>query len=267
MHGADKGILLNRLADLMERDLETFATLEALDVGRPAIEPRIVDIPHAIDVFRHFAGWADKIEGRWVTPQPFFGQARQAFTMREPLGVVGAITAWNAPTLIASWKLGPALAAGNAVVAEARRGGDPLDAVPGRADRGGRLPGRHRQRGAGLGQARAPRSSRTAASTRCASPAAPRSAGEIAIRGRRRLPPRDARARRQVAAGRPRRRRRARTCCRRRDGLPRQPGRDLRRRHAVSSRASLRRRVSASPTRPSGVASAIRSTPTTRWAR
>jgi acyl-CoA reductase-like NAD-dependent aldehyde dehydrogenase len=116
MHGADKGILMNRLADAMERDLEIIATLEALDVGRPAMEPRLVDIPHAIDVFRHFAGWADKIEGRWVTPQPMFGQARQAFTVREPLGVIGAITAWNAPLLIASWKLGPALAAGNAIV-------------------------------------------------------------------------------------------------------------------------------------------------------
>jgi betaine-aldehyde dehydrogenase len=69
-----------------------------------------------IDVFRHFAGWADKIEGRWVSPLPAFGRVRQAYTIREPLGVVGAITAWNAPTLIASWKLGPALAAGNAVV-------------------------------------------------------------------------------------------------------------------------------------------------------
>ena len=67
----------------------------------------MVDIPHAIDVFRHFAGWADKIEGRYVTPQPFFGQQRQAYTIREPLGVVGAITAWNAPTLIAAWKLAP----------------------------------------------------------------------------------------------------------------------------------------------------------------
>jgi acyl-CoA reductase-like NAD-dependent aldehyde dehydrogenase len=67
-------------------------------------------------VLRHFAGWADKIEGRWISPQPFFGQARQAYTIREPLGVVGAITAWNAPTMIAAWKLGPALAAGNAVV-------------------------------------------------------------------------------------------------------------------------------------------------------
>jgi acyl-CoA reductase-like NAD-dependent aldehyde dehydrogenase len=114
--GAERGVLLYRLADLVERDLETFVTLEALDVGRPAFEPRLVDIPNVIDVFRHFAGWADKIEGRWVSPLPAFGRVRQAYTIREPLGVVGAITAWNAPTLIASWKLGPALAAGNAVV-------------------------------------------------------------------------------------------------------------------------------------------------------
>ena len=116
MTGAQRGLLLHRLADLIERDAETLVTLEALDIGRPAFEPRMVDMPHVIDVFRHFAGWADKIEGRWVAPLPFFGQLRQAYTIREPLGVVGAITAWNAPTLIASWKLAPALAAGNTVV-------------------------------------------------------------------------------------------------------------------------------------------------------
>ena len=116
MTGADRGRLLYRLADAMERDLETFVTLEGYDVGKPAFEPRMVDIPNAIDTIRHFAGWADKIEGRWVTPLPMFGHARQAYTIREPLGVIGAITAWNAPTLIATWKLGPALASGNAVV-------------------------------------------------------------------------------------------------------------------------------------------------------
>ncbi len=114
--GAERGVLLNRLADAIERDIEIFATLEALDVGRPAYEPRLVDLPITVDVFRHFAGWADKIEGRWIAPMPFFGRARQAYTIREPLGVVGAITAWNAPTMIASWKLAPALAAGNTVV-------------------------------------------------------------------------------------------------------------------------------------------------------
>jgi acyl-CoA reductase-like NAD-dependent aldehyde dehydrogenase len=113
---ADRGRLLHRLADLIERDIEILATLEAHDVGRPAFEPRMVDLPHVVDVFRHFAGWADKIEGRWISVAPFMGQTRQAYTVREPLGVVGAITAWNAPTLVASWKLAPALAAGNAVV-------------------------------------------------------------------------------------------------------------------------------------------------------
>jgi acyl-CoA reductase-like NAD-dependent aldehyde dehydrogenase len=113
---ADRGRLLYRLADLIERDIEILATLEAHDVGRPAFEPRMVDLPHVVDVFRHFAGWADKIEGRWISVAPFMGQQRRAYTIREPLGVIGAITAWNAPTLVASWKLAPALAAGNAVV-------------------------------------------------------------------------------------------------------------------------------------------------------
>ncbi len=114
--GADRGLLLYRLADLIERDAEILVTLEALDIGRPAFEPRMVDIPKVVDVFRHFAGWADKIEGRAVTPLPAFGRLRQAYTIREPLGVVGAITPWNSPTLVASWKLAPALAAGNTVV-------------------------------------------------------------------------------------------------------------------------------------------------------
>ena len=52
----------------------------------------MVDLPHVVDVIRHFAGWADKIEGRWVTPAPFFGMTRQAYTIREPVGVVGAIS-------------------------------------------------------------------------------------------------------------------------------------------------------------------------------
>src|SRR5215813_2314802 len=114
--GADRGLLLFRLADLIERDIDLLATIEGFDVGRPAFEPKLVDLPNVVDVFRHFAGWADKIEGRWVAPLPAFGRLRQAYTIREPIGVVGAITAWNAPTLIASWKLAPTLAAGNTVV-------------------------------------------------------------------------------------------------------------------------------------------------------
>jgi acyl-CoA reductase-like NAD-dependent aldehyde dehydrogenase len=116
LNGAERGKLLYRLAELMERDLEVFVTLEALDVGRPAFEPRAVDIPNAIDVVRHFAGWADKIEGRLIDALPNFGRPRHSYTVREPLGVVAAITAWNVPTMLACWKLAPALAAGNTVV-------------------------------------------------------------------------------------------------------------------------------------------------------
>lgn len=116
MTGADRGLLLFRLADAIERRFDDFVALEALDVGRPAFEPRFVDVPQVIDVFRHFAGWADKIEGRAVDALPSFGRLRHSYTRREPVGVVGAITAWNAPTMIAAWKLAPALAAGNAVV-------------------------------------------------------------------------------------------------------------------------------------------------------
>lgn len=116
LHGADRGRLLRRLADLIERDFEHLVALEAMDVGRPAFESRAVEIPNVRDVFDYFAGWADKIEGRWTTPAPFLGQERRAYTIREPLGVIGAIIPWNLPTMIASWKLAPALAAGNAVV-------------------------------------------------------------------------------------------------------------------------------------------------------
>ena len=114
--GAERGRLLTRLAELIERDLETLVTLETLDIGRPAAEPRHGDLPSAIDVVHHFAGWADKIEGRSIPLAPAFGRERHGYTLRQPLGVIGAITAWNAPTLMATWKLAPALAAGNTVV-------------------------------------------------------------------------------------------------------------------------------------------------------
>ncbi|MCL2395572.1 MAG: aldehyde dehydrogenase family protein, partial [Acidimicrobiaceae bacterium] len=113
---AERGRLLARLGDLVERDIEIIATLEALDIGRPAYEPRLVDVPIAVDIYRHFAGWADKIDGRFVDLMPLLGHQRQGFTIREPLGVVAAITAWNAPALTTAFKLGPALAAGNTVV-------------------------------------------------------------------------------------------------------------------------------------------------------
>jgi betaine-aldehyde dehydrogenase len=113
---AERGRLLSRLADLVERDREIISRLEALDIGRPIGEPRRVDVPCAIATLRTFAGWADKIEGRVIAGPDQLGRQAHAYTRREPIGVVAAILPWNAPTMIAAWKLGPALAAGCTVV-------------------------------------------------------------------------------------------------------------------------------------------------------
>ena len=116
MSGAERGRLLWRLADLVERDREVLAALEAADVGRPYFEPFTFEIPLVADTFRYFAGWADKITGTTFSLPPFAGQERFSYTLRQPIGVIGAITPWNAPTMILAWKLAPALAVGNTVV-------------------------------------------------------------------------------------------------------------------------------------------------------
>jgi len=116
MPGAVRGRLLNRLADLMERDKEYLARLESATVGKPLFEPTMLDIPMAIDTVRYYAGWADKIEGRTIPTAGAFGRPTFSYTIREPVGVVGAIAPWNAPTMIAAWKFAPALAAGCTMV-------------------------------------------------------------------------------------------------------------------------------------------------------
>jgi acyl-CoA reductase-like NAD-dependent aldehyde dehydrogenase len=116
MNGVERGKLLYRLAELMERDQDYLAKLETLNLGRPLMEPTILDIPNAIDTVRYFAGWADKIEGRTIPTPGYFGRPTHSYTVREPIGVVGAITPWNTPAMIACWKLAPALAAGCTMV-------------------------------------------------------------------------------------------------------------------------------------------------------
>jgi aldehyde dehydrogenase (NAD+) len=112
LSGADRGKLLYRLADLVERHAEELAWLEALDCGRPLTQSSRIDIPLAIACYRYFAGWADKIQGKAIPlPGPYFAQTR-----REPIGVVGQIIPWNFPLLMQAWKLAPALAAGNTIV-------------------------------------------------------------------------------------------------------------------------------------------------------
>lgn len=114
--GVERGRLLTRLADLIERDAETLALLEALDIGKPIGQPRMLDVPQAAATFRHFAGWADKLNGEAIPTAGYFGRPTHSYTRREPIGVIGAIVPWNTPLMITAWKLGPALAAGNAVV-------------------------------------------------------------------------------------------------------------------------------------------------------
>ncbi|MFE7835099.1 aldehyde dehydrogenase family protein [Streptomyces sp. NPDC057474] len=114
--GSERGRLLARAAELIEADAENLAALESLDMGKAYMEALNADIPMAVATFRHFAGWADKVTGTQVPVPDYFGRPRLSYTKREPIGVVGAITPWNAPTMIAAWKLAPALAVGCTVV-------------------------------------------------------------------------------------------------------------------------------------------------------
>jgi acyl-CoA reductase-like NAD-dependent aldehyde dehydrogenase len=116
MDGATRGALLETFAQLLEERADDFANLESLDVGKPAIEPRVIDLPQAVATFRHFAGWADKLAGQSIPTPGYQGRATLSYTVRQPVGVVAAITPWNSPTMIASWKIAPALAAGCAVI-------------------------------------------------------------------------------------------------------------------------------------------------------
>ncbi|MBI2955763.1 MAG: aldehyde dehydrogenase family protein [Acidobacteria bacterium] len=112
MSAADRGKLLLRLADLVEKNIEEFAYLETIDNGKPIFESRYVDLPMVIEVLQYYAGWATKIHGETIPVRgPFFN-----YTLREPVGVVAAIVPWNFPLLLASWKVAPALAAGNTVI-------------------------------------------------------------------------------------------------------------------------------------------------------
>ncbi|MER3479115.1 MAG: betaine-aldehyde dehydrogenase [Meiothermus sp.] len=111
---AERGRLLWLLSDLIERHAEELRQLESLDTGKPVMETHLFDLPVTVDHFRYFAGWATKITGETL-PVSLPGEYL-AYTRREPVGVVGAITPWNFPLAIASWKLAPALACGNTVV-------------------------------------------------------------------------------------------------------------------------------------------------------
>ena len=110
--GAERGRILRRAAELLRRDNDRLAELETRETGRPIAETKSVDIVSAADCFEYFGALAAGL----VTEHVDLGSLAFGYVRREPLGVVGAIGAWNYPLQIASWKAAPALACGNAVV-------------------------------------------------------------------------------------------------------------------------------------------------------
>lgn len=124
MQAHERGKKVHRIAELIERDQEELAELETFDTGKTMVESR-GDMEDIAEVFRYFAGLADKDGGEWIaSPIP----DSQSKVVREPVGVCGLITPWNYPLLQAAWKIAPALAAGNTLVLKPSEG-TPLTTV------------------------------------------------------------------------------------------------------------------------------------------
>ena len=118
MTAAERGRIMWRLSDLIEKNADELAQIESLDNGKPVAIARAADLALVIDMFRYMAGWTTKIEGNTIPLSvPYAPGAKFfAYTEREPVGVVAQIIPWNFPLLMAAWKLGPALAMGCTVV-------------------------------------------------------------------------------------------------------------------------------------------------------
>jgi aldehyde dehydrogenase (NAD+) len=112
MRAAERGNLLLRLAELIRRNQDELIELESLDSGKPISAIRRQDLPAVVDTLTYYAGWADKINGQVIPARP----DALTYTVREPMGVVGAIIPWNFPLMIGMWKLALALACGGTVV-------------------------------------------------------------------------------------------------------------------------------------------------------
>lgn len=118
MTASDRGRLIWKIGELIEENSDELAQLETLDNGKPFGVAKAADVALAADMFRYMAGWATKIEGETIPLNVPYAPGREfhAFTLKEPVGVVGQIIPWNFPLLMAAWKLGPALATGCTVV-------------------------------------------------------------------------------------------------------------------------------------------------------
>ncbi|KAJ3764170.1 NAD-aldehyde dehydrogenase [Lentinula raphanica] len=111
--GWERSRLMNKLADLIERDAQELAELETLNNGKPVAVARDFDIGDSIQCLRYYAGWADKITGQTIEVD---NKSKMAFTRHEPIGVCGQIIPWNYPINMWSWKVAPALAVGCTIV-------------------------------------------------------------------------------------------------------------------------------------------------------
>jgi aldehyde dehydrogenase (NAD+) len=112
MSAAERGRLINKLADLIEQNKDELARLESLDNGKPLRDALAADLPLTIKCYRYYAGWADKNHGKTIPVEGNYF----CYTRHEPVGVVGQIIPWNFPLLMQAWKWGPALATGCTVV-------------------------------------------------------------------------------------------------------------------------------------------------------
>jgi acyl-CoA reductase-like NAD-dependent aldehyde dehydrogenase len=112
LSAAARGRVLLKLADLIEANADELARLESLDTGHPLRDSRALDVPRTAACFRYFGGMADKFQGDVVPVEAGFLN----YLLREPVGVVGQVVPWNFPLMFTSWKMAPALAAGNTIV-------------------------------------------------------------------------------------------------------------------------------------------------------
>lgn len=108
----ERGDYLTKLANLIDRDRNLIAAIDAYDCGKPFSVALEADLDESYNVFKYYAGWADKIDGKTIDTSP----NKLAYTIQEPLGVCGQIIPWNFPFMMLAWKVAPALACGNTVV-------------------------------------------------------------------------------------------------------------------------------------------------------
>ncbi|HEX9406021.1 MAG TPA: aldehyde dehydrogenase family protein, partial [Thermoanaerobaculia bacterium] len=112
MKPRDRAKVLWRLADILAQRAEEIGRIETLDNGKPIFESQFVDTPAAAECLYYFAGWSGKVTGETIPVQ----ENAFTYTLREPVGVVGAIVPWNFPLMLAVWKIAPALACGNTMI-------------------------------------------------------------------------------------------------------------------------------------------------------